>query len=520
MVTKNLLEVFDREIYCVYRDRHYLVRDNGSIMRIPKQGCKPSKWDNVWSFGIKDPNNGYMIFAGNTRVHQVVCTAFNGPATLPNMVVDHKDTNRCNNRPENLQWLTRLENTLNNPATRKKIIFYCGSVEAFIENPSILRTKTLPPNVEWMRTVTKEEAAACKKHIDRWAKEDNIEQSASKKNGIDEWIFVGNSDHNGQFTGFRRWKSILVGGKDNDLFPIAPLSTSGDEDVLHKYYDALEKGKQLIISGNKRFITHTAKLIGESQLVRVLTIRKTGERTPWYVFDIFIEDGVIKHKRIGYFGKNQRKEIQQVMHNCVSFDDNDLTLTDPLSDFNHIIQRLNSPIEDPYGLSDDEHLSVDGWQTGGDYLEFNPLYRQHLEDKMLVEHNCEIENHPIDSLTPRAKQLDWKTPTEFLRIPQKLSSTPLIDYLEQLPKGEIYCQNQYGDSYVYDAAMAEDGSHLTVATEIQGVTRYALSEVTFSDGVFIHKSIRTFFTEEGVQKYFALSLGREWDGGDVFEDYC
>ena len=68
--------------------------------------------------------------------------------------------------------------------------------------------------------------------------------------------------------------------------------------------------------------------------------------------------------------------------------------------------------------------------------------------------------------------------------------------------------------------MAEDGSHLTVITEISGVTNYALSEVTFQDGFFIHKSIRTFFTEEGAQKYFVESLGREWTGGDVQEDDC
>ena len=47
METKNLLEVFDREMRCEYKDRHYLVRDNGAICRLPKEGCRPSKMDNV-----------------------------------------------------------------------------------------------------------------------------------------------------------------------------------------------------------------------------------------------------------------------------------------------------------------------------------------------------------------------------------------------------------------------------------------------------------------------------------------
>lgn len=113
-----------------------------------------------------------------------------------------------------------------------------------------------------------------------------------------------------------------------------------------------------------------------------------------------------------------------------------------------------------------------------------------------------------------------KTPTEFPQIPQEITSTSLQDYLARLPKGAIYTRNRWGESPVYDAAISEDGSHLAVLTEISGVTHYALSEVTFENGFFVHKSIRTFFTEEGAQKYFTESRGLEWTGGDVMEDYC
>ncbi len=335
MDRNNLLDVFEREMQCDYKGRHYLARDNGSIMRLPKEGSKSSKWDNVWTFGIKNPENGYMFFAGNIRVHQVVCTAFHGPEPEPHMVVDHIDTNRCNNRPENLIWRTRLENALFNDATRKKIVYLCGSVEAFIDNPSILRNKALSPDISWMRTVTKEEAAICKKHVDEWAALDSKPASSGKRLG--DWIF------------------------------------------------------------------------SNGEILR-------------------LED----------------------------------------------LDSLDAEEMDP----------------------------------------------PIDSLTPGVKQQNWKTPTEFLQIPQMITDTPLLDYLSHLTKGAIYCRNQYGESPVVEAAMSEDGSHLAVYTKISGVTSYALSEVRFRDGAFIHKSIRTFFTEEGAQKYFAESLGREWTGGDVFEDYC
>lgn len=349
---------FNEEKSCEYKGRKFLARDNGAILRLPKEGSRLSKWDNVWTFGTKDKKTGYMILSGTIRVHQVVCTAFHGPEPEPNMVVDHIDTNRCNNRPENLRWLTRIENALNNPVTRKKIAFLCGgNIQVFIDNPAILREKTLPPDVSWMKTVTKEQAAACKKHVEEWARQDSKNPSSGM--GIGDWIFT-----------------------DEEMEEAAKWSE------------------------------------GSSTSYRNAFARQRAE----------IEEA------------NQREYDQQ------------------------------------YGLK--------------------------------------------DSLTPGAKQIEWKTPTEFPQTPHIISSTPLQDYLSHLSKGTIYCRNQYGDSPVYDAAMSEDGSHLSVLTEIPGATNYALSEVSFSDGFFIHKSIRTFISEEGAIKYFTLSLGREWDGGDVLEDYC
>ena len=91
----------------------------------------------------------------------------------PEHIVDHIDTNRQNNRPENLRWITRLENALNNPVTRKKIEYLCGSIEAFLENPSMLNDLQGDPNFKWMRTVTPEEAKNCMVRMSLWANSDN-----------------------------------------------------------------------------------------------------------------------------------------------------------------------------------------------------------------------------------------------------------------------------------------------------------------------------------------------------------
>ena len=357
MDNNTLLEVFGREVRCEYKERIYLVRDNGAILRLPKEGTRPSRYDNVWTFGTKDPKTGYMIFTGNTRVHQVVCTAFHGIEPEPHMVVDHIDTNRCNNRPENLRWLTRLENTLLNEATRKKIIYLCGSVEAFIENPSILRDKALPPDISWMRTVTKEQTASCKKHIEKWAKNDD--KPMSKGKGIGEWIFSGE-----EMLEARNWNG------DWELYPYKP----------------------------------------------------------WSVQKAEIEE------------KNQRI------------------------------------YEKEYGLK--------------------------------------------DSLTSEAKQLNWKTPTEFLLCPSEKDPHTLQAYLLNLIKGKTFTRTQYGDGgKVLEAGFNTEANAIYVLTEDGSpIKPWALCEITLQDGYFVHKNEGSFFHEDGGQKHFTLAMGREWDGGEVFDD--
>ncbi|MDO8925337.1 MAG: hypothetical protein Q7U94_00340 [Sideroxyarcus sp.] len=58
---------------------------------------------------------------------------------------------------------------LKNPITRRKVEFLCGSIEAFLDNPSMLRDASGNPNFEWMRAVTPEEAKNCMARMHIWA---------------------------------------------------------------------------------------------------------------------------------------------------------------------------------------------------------------------------------------------------------------------------------------------------------------------------------------------------------------
>ena len=132
---------FSQELECAYEGELFSVRDNGAILKHPKMGKQPRPTDNQWTFGKLNSKKGYLEFA-TFHVHRIVATAFHGEPPTKEHVVDHIDTNRQNNRPENLRWLTRLENILNNPITIKRIesALNC-SIEEFLADPSKFRDK-------------------------------------------------------------------------------------------------------------------------------------------------------------------------------------------------------------------------------------------------------------------------------------------------------------------------------------------------------------------------------------------
>ncbi len=172
------LEDFKQESECIYKVERYSVRDNGAVLRHPLDGKRPRPTDNNWTFGKLNIKTGYLEIA-SVRVHRIVATAFHGEPLTKEHVVDHIDTNKQNNRPTNLRWVTRLENILLNPITARRIELICGSVEKFLADPSKFRDKFPDPNYEWMCAVSAEEGQVSLKRMQSWAKSDKPLQGGS-----------------------------------------------------------------------------------------------------------------------------------------------------------------------------------------------------------------------------------------------------------------------------------------------------------------------------------------------------
>jgi len=322
---ENLIDIYNEVRECDYKGEHYSVRDNGAIMRHPN-GYRKRPADNQWTFGNKDVKTGYMTTLG-VRVHIVVATAFYGANDSTIMVVDHIDTNRCNNRPENLRWITRLENILLNPYTRHKVEYICGSIENFLNNPELLYGhESEDNNFTWMRAVTREEAANTLKHLDQLQERPTNMSSAGNKMG--DWIYqsIQRKEDSWNIAMIPteeelRWREERMKSAEEErnrpiptsnplafqrgwsvspIFPLCP-ETVGDN-PLNEYLIRLQEGAVFITSHYGNSIVH--KYVRHDDQLIVIT-KIIGGVKPWGLTIITWENGMFVHQSSGtYFEEN------------------------------------------------------------------------------------------------------------------------------------------------------------------------------------------------------------------------
>ncbi|MCO5725529.1 HNH endonuclease signature motif containing protein [Robiginitalea marina] len=311
---ENLLETYSGVQECHYKNEHYSVRDNGAVLRHPRNNRRTRPTDNKWTFGRANPRTGYLDIA-SVRVHRIVATAFHGEPPTKQHVVDHIDTNKQNNRPDNLRWVTRLENVLLNPITSRRIEIVCGSVEAFLADPSKFRDKFQNPNHEWMFRVSKEEALTSKERLLAWAKSDKPLQGGT----LGDWIY--NRSLSNEFDEPLIEKLEYVNSlspnavqkaqnwKTPSEFPLCPNENSSNPII--RYFENLSVGE---VFSKNQFTSSIVEDFAMSKDKDILWILcKSGDEhsiKPYSFAEITYQSNVFVHESLGTFFEKVGAEKQ------------------------------------------------------------------------------------------------------------------------------------------------------------------------------------------------------------------
>jgi hypothetical protein len=295
---------FKQEITCSYKDEQYSVRDNGAVLRHSRENGKVRPTDNHWTFGKPNEKTGYMEIA-SARVHRIVAMAFHGEPPTPEHVVDHIDTNKRNNRPENLRWVTRLENVLLNTTTAARITRVCGSVEAFLADPAKFRDKFPEPNYEWMCTVNSKEAQMTLNRLESWAKKDNLPSVGN----LGDWIIGRDTlPEAEEFVVSITPNAVQRNWRFPSEFPCCPQEYS--DEPLKSYYDNLKPDYIFCRNDVYSSIVLKSAMSVDKQSIYIMTKPPVGKNTgkPWSLAEITFENGKFVHTSLGSFFSEEGAE--------------------------------------------------------------------------------------------------------------------------------------------------------------------------------------------------------------------
>ena len=303
------LNDFDKETECIYKDERYSVRDNGAVLRHARKNKRLRKYDNQWTFG-KPNNNGYMLIVSEV-VHRIVAYAFLGEPPTSQHIVDHIDTNRQNNRPENLRWITKLENILLNPITLSRIIYKYGSIDNFLSDPSKPLNGELEQNFDWMRTVTKAESENTRENLLNWAKEGKI----SKGGQLGEWVLSNLMQQNDYRTEKNQLTESLTPNaaqknwKTPSEFPFCPQNIT--DNLVTNYAQNLKRGEIFSQNQYSNSIIEDFASSKDKNTLWIMCKSSDGNAIkPWSLAQVTYENEMFVHENLGSFFKKDGAEKQ------------------------------------------------------------------------------------------------------------------------------------------------------------------------------------------------------------------
>lgn len=493
------IDVFTRETTCEYKGELYLVRDNGAVMRHARQGMAFRKLDNIWTFGTKD-SKGYMKI-NKHRVHIIVAKAFIPCDKKGNVIVDHKDTNRCNNRVENLRWLTRLENVLLNEATLKRVTFLCGGdINNFLEDPSCLKDLTGDnQDVMWMRTVSAEEAKKAWETISAWAKRPSTSLFPSMRRepitDFDEWVHAHEVQQAQSFTLDKLRNTCTKDIKPN-------LNNNAND----------ESSTESLFNQN---------LLTEEELESILDMMGEPKRSPSAIFAEELRESMTKGA------------MQVTFTEMMQFP---LCPDNPSGGLDSYAINLKKGEVFACSESGKKYvIDLVGWTFELDALQIivkeqdsilqttNTFHIQ-FENGCYIHSKCELQGILLFWDSPYVLQCGTATKCVFPLCPNDGNIT-LEEYAAKLQKGVLVECCRYSNVYVFDSEIitTEDGSQcLYVGTTLPGSFKpFGDLCIYIQNGKVIHEIGHTYQDKRYLLREFCKIRKQEWDDDEpIIDDFC
>lgn len=129
-----------------------------------------------------------------------------------------------------------------------------------------------------------------------------------------------------------------------------------------------------------------------------------------------------------------------------------------------------------------------------------------------------------ESLTPKAVVRGNMIPSYFPCCPQEEAENPLLAYYEKLQPGNVYYMNSHYKTLILEAAFYEEKQQIIVKCESgdseNAIKPWSVGIITYENGLYVHSLYKTCFQKDSADKYFTILQGKEWIGGNVFDDFC
>ena len=280
---------FSEERTCVYKNETYSVRDNGSVLRHSSNAIRKRKIDDTWTFGTLD-DKGFMRIGGE-KINRIVATAFYGNPPNEQYVVFHKNYNSQDNHAKNLSWVTKFEFKILQPSIQSQLRILLGmKIEAILSDISVLNAIDAP-NLNWMKTVTQEEADSClQKYIDlKFSTPQEIDELNWHTIDNKAELKIINPDYRESLTP----NAVVIGNMIPSYFPCCPKEKI--DNPLQEYFERLKPGNVYYMNSKYKVLVQQTALYEDKIIIKCESGDGLNAIKPWSVSTISYESGLYVH---------------------------------------------------------------------------------------------------------------------------------------------------------------------------------------------------------------------------------